>query len=982
MVSINGVEWTPDKNPEQKKTAPKQEQQANCVFLSDYKIQAKDNPFSISRKLGIPVSVLIEANGWKKRTIKQGGKEQLQILDASGKPLKLEVGETIKTAITQSPQTNTESIPQKENNTPNISSYIIKSNDAPFKIAEKYQISIRQLADANGWEVEYRGEGKDKQTVVTNNGKLVVLNKGASINLPNSVTKNIGKVSNLTDVKSKAGVSEGLTDIISLFEGNPKNNYKPYLEAYDDKKGTWTIGFGYTKGVKKGSKMTSAQAHLQLAKDLKQIQEDIRIELGDETFNKMPKSVKEGLIDLIFNKGFEALDVEKFRAAIGKDDMKSVIKQLIYTKSMTDNSEMNGLYKRSLARIAHVYKGLSIEDKLEIKPIIDNFYIECSEKLATSEINRWWELDDSSQINNNSTVIEEPETEVQEKVQKTKINKSLLSEEIVSIKNMDLDCKDRLAKTNSLIDNYVKDSKISERAIEIFKSEAKKEYIDSWFWVNTDKLTAMTGLLDAQDAPTIYAALQNAIDESDEATAFASEVISTKINKDNIAELIRLAGGSKKFINLMKKVGDFETLKHSLICLTEDKKEKNELLLHFNKAQKEEDYSEIRRIFDNVLAESAKQISDNLDKTLVDDDDLNSILYKYQIKRVNVDNIIDVLKENDIIAGICEADNEREVCKKEIEKLFKTLDKNFELDEKARSEFLEIFNREFRERSIINPTTWWIGTEKVSEAFNKLLQGDLRPKDLKRVICQKLGWTEEDLNPTKNSNPKEKVVPQVETIAPTGDGALSGMKIVVNSGHGGFNPSDNVFDKGANNDNLGISEWMLNQYVSKIVIERLAEQGAEIVFTSGHINVLAHKNYNEDLRISLHTDSHNGTAGPRIYAYRGDNKDFALGHKMLEEFVNSEDATNVVDLKRAEKTFNLTMSSIGHEDTIQAKVAGAGWRILERTKKNSLSQPAILYEVCNIKDDNEVKNFILGKYGEEVINSIVNGIIKYREESM
>ena len=151
MVSINGVEWTPDKNPERKKTAPKQEQQANCVFLSDYKIQAKDNPFSISRKLGIPVSVLIEANGWKKRTIKQGGKEQLQILDANGKPLKLEVGETIKTTITQSPQTNTESIPQKENNTPNISSYIIKSNDAPFKIAENYQISIRQLADANGW---------------------------------------------------------------------------------------------------------------------------------------------------------------------------------------------------------------------------------------------------------------------------------------------------------------------------------------------------------------------------------------------------------------------------------------------------------------------------------------------------------------------------------------------------------------------------------------------------------------------------------------------------------------------------------------------------------------------------------------------------------------------------------------------------------------------------------------------------------------
>ena len=55
--------------------------------------------------------------------------------------------------------------------------------------------------------------------------------------------------------------SQRLIDAIKKFEGC-------VLTAYQDTAGVWTIGYGHTKGVKKGDKITHFQAEQFLREDI------------------------------------------------------------------------------------------------------------------------------------------------------------------------------------------------------------------------------------------------------------------------------------------------------------------------------------------------------------------------------------------------------------------------------------------------------------------------------------------------------------------------------------------------------------------------------------------------------------------------------------------------------------------------------------------------------------------------------------------
>lgn len=1023
MVRIGASGENPEiKKQKQVKNSPAKQAKNSSVFEgnSSYKVKEEDNFFKIARKLGLDIRDLAIANGWTY------DKETKSVKDAKGKAVTLKAGMLINTTSKSSPAKPTGNVKAKTPTT-----HIVKSGDSPFSIAEKYQVSIRQLAAENNWDVKVIEKDGKEHLEVFANGKKVVLDKKEEIKVPKSVIENVGTINNLSQVMKVSGMSEGQRDIFVKFEGNPKDGFRPYKVAEQDDKGTWTIGYGYTKGVKKGDKWELPQCYKQLTKDYLQTREDIRVELGDDVFNKMPESLKEGLLDLVFNKGFSAINIDKFKQAVDNDDYKSAMKLLIYTKSMVDDKEMNGLYKRSLARLAHVYEGLSLEDKLEVKPLIDNFYKESLGKVSELELNNWWNPKDNiepvkdeevqtsdnlksqyvvqegdsslisisrklgisfqqlkilnnhlapeyivkvgDKININAQVVIEPNKKLAEDIK--------LSDEIVNIKEMDLDSQERLQKTNELIDAYAKQFNLSENAVNLMKSEAKKEY-ESWLWVDTDKLTAMSDILDASDVEALYKAIDGAIDESDEARKFASEVLAGKINKENIAGLISLAGGSKKFINMMKKVGGFDILKHSLSCLTEGNKSQQDLIVQYYKAVKDDDYSGVKRVFDNVLAQSAKDISDKLENTLVDDDDLNAILYKYQIQKVNSDNIIEVLKSNNIIAGICEAENDRSVCKEEIQKLFNILDKNYELDAGAREEFLKVLETEFRERSVWNPATWWIGTSKVSDAFNKLIEGDLKFINMRSVICKKMGWTEKDVNPP--SSIAGKVSSFKETYAPTASGPLDGKRIVINAGHGGYNPNTKQFDPGALGvEGSDVNEWMVSRFVSQRVIEQLQAQGAEVVLVAGHWETVAYKNYKADMFLSIHGDERqeDASVGPKIFAFKGDKKDKELGSKILDNYINSDFVLGAEDKKFAPKdgvSYSIDAEIDGEPvDSMRASMFYGTHYVLQGKRGKASKEPSVLVEVCDMNNLKDLRNVVLGKYGDELVESIVDGVIEY-----
>ena len=82
------------------------------------------------------------------------------------------------------------------------------------------------------------------------------------------------------------------------------------LSAYQDSKGVWTIGYGHTKDVKKGDRITQYQAEQFLREDLQQF---------EAIANKVKRIATQGkfdaILDFIYNCGpanFESSTLKKY----------------------------------------------------------------------------------------------------------------------------------------------------------------------------------------------------------------------------------------------------------------------------------------------------------------------------------------------------------------------------------------------------------------------------------------------------------------------------------------------------------------------------------------------------------------------------------------------------------------------------------------------------------------------------------------------
>lgn len=957
------------------------------------KVEKKENWFSIARSYGIDIHELMRLNGYTY----QNGK-----VLKNGKEVKLTIGMLINVPDTSkagrgnepTPASKTPSVVAPPQAPPSKSVHTVVKGDNPSQIADDNQISLRQLAAANGWTVKVVDDSLQVYRSVTNpktkkeSLEKVSLNIGEEINIPKSVTAHVPKsIAERDKIISHSGMKPEFLNLIIDYEGK---NGNPHTVAYKDTGTAWTLGWGFTKGVKKGDTITEPAANARLAKEYLQIKEDIRITLGDETFAKLSKPMLEGLIDLVFNKGFGAINISKFSKAINSGDIAGATKQLIFNKSIQENKEYAGLFKRSLARLVMVYNGSSETDKKKMEPVIDQHYADCIAKgLPEEEINKIWtpketeNVEESAPANEieTSDFVEPIDENYEEEIYELNIDDTKPSEEtslkeiITKIEDSDLNMQERGKKVLAYIDAYAEIYDLSPEAVKIFKAEATKEY-QSWMWVNTDNMTAMAGILDAKSTVELHKAITTVLDESEDAQKFTALTIKSKIKtKEDAVLLVAQFGGAKDFVKAMKKVGGFDVLKH---CLTLIAGENSVLFEEFNKAVEKESYSSVTNVIDNATADSPRAISRLLEKTLDDDDNLDAPYYQHLMKQVNSDNILEIMRSKDIISGICEAENDRATIKAEIKRLFDIIDKNYELDDSKRQEFLDLIDKEFRERSV-NPTTWWIGTNDIKTSFNNLISGELKTKNLTSIITKELGF---EIEAEKERLIKLNGKPHIEKFTPTASGALDGRTIVINAGHGGVNKNKNEFDPGAVNTKTGIDEWILCRYMAKQVIEELQAQGANVILTAGYLDSVSYKNFREDMLISLHADSHNGTLGPRILAHKKDDEDKLLAKKILNNFVNSENTESFVDLKRKEITFNLKFRTNDKDvDSIQAKIEDhRSLQILRKNDRASNNIPSVLHEFCNIQDANEVRNILTGTYGKDIVDSIVRGIIDYWSE--
>ena len=97
------------------------------------------------------------------------------------------------------------------------------------------------------------------------------------------------------------------------------------LTAYKCPANVWTIGYGHTSGVKKGQKITQAQAEKYLKDDLikyeKGVEDLVKVKLNQNQFN--------ALVSFAYNCGLGALKTSTLLKKLNKKDYKGASEELL-----------------------------------------------------------------------------------------------------------------------------------------------------------------------------------------------------------------------------------------------------------------------------------------------------------------------------------------------------------------------------------------------------------------------------------------------------------------------------------------------------------------------------------------------------------------------------------------------------------------------------------------------------------------------------
>jgi GH24 family phage-related lysozyme (muramidase) len=221
-------------------------------------------------------------------------------------------------------------------NNPN---YKVRSGDTLEKIASKYNVSVYAILEANAMN------------------EKSVIRAGQTLKIP--PTRKIRNVRNLNDVASAMGVS---TDFIKRFkriedsQNFPDNKY--HNTPYKDSNGVLTIGIGHV--VKKGDKqnLTDDEVCELCVKDLLAAEDSLVHIIGRQNYDKLPSSVKEALLDMVFNKGESIIkNTEGLAYCLKVGKYEAAINKMTYNKAARTGKEMAGLSKRRLFDLSVAIKG-------------------------------------------------------------------------------------------------------------------------------------------------------------------------------------------------------------------------------------------------------------------------------------------------------------------------------------------------------------------------------------------------------------------------------------------------------------------------------------------------------------------------------------------------------------------------------------------------------------------------------------------------
>lgn len=761
-----------------------------------------------------------------------------------------------------------------------------------------------------------------------------------------------------------------LIDLLKYYEGDNFHYYEAVTIPYKDRYGSKTCGFGELTDKPRTQEIAYKNLGSTIEKYTDEVKRLLNARLGKNTYENLPNSIKEGLIDLCYNKGLPRISGNKtLLNALKNKDFSTVINNLDYVYSGKTNApkeEDPGLYRRSLNRMILATRDLNGKELKEAKNIIDEFY-----KKAVNCHNK-----------NNSSTIELDK--IYENYKTGKISGAPVSVESGKIKVTDkYKGKGVFAVAQDAYENIQDKGNVSF-----------KEFYAEFIRINRNPQSITLGtelnvpLIKNIEAPAQKAdvSITAPIDAS-QTTKPETPAKETQENQSNAEEKAekpkkgfwqKIGDGIKSFFKAIgNAVAGFFNIFSSCSRRKEDSAEEinNDEKTQFQKMLNDPDVKITQDgDFHLVTKEHTVQKGESVwriaRKYGIDENILcanNNIKNKNQISEGQTLNI------QKLGYKVEKGDNLYQIAKKfgltiEILKDINNID---DVDKLEAGQMLEIpgFTYTVRPKDTLYAISKRVGVklDDLIKINNLNKEGIISPgqkikiiyndsdfaisSDKKTVTVDKeTNTTTEivDMSGVINLQNRDllkekrkingKVVATRAVFNPTKSGSLSGKTIIVNAGHG---YSQNGIDAGTPGLSGMEDEWLINYDNAIRLKDKLCAKGAKVIFLQGKkrliMDEIRKSQNNADMFISVHVNSHDKKTQDRTQIYFAkQNQSKKLAQLMEEKFDKW--------IPQNENISSNDMFKIGgKQDYAQSK--HANYDVLTTMERNQ-NKPSVLWEVA------------------------------------
>lgn len=796
-----------------------------------------------------------------------------------------------------------------------------------------------------------------------------------------------------------------LIDLMRYYEGDANYYYEAYTNSYNDNYNNATNGFG------KLSKHATTQedAYKDLCKELEARAKEIKNNLKD-TYDKLPASIKEALIDLNYNKGLPKItENKKLMNALQKGNYADAIAEMKYVYSgrsdakKSKSDEDPGLYRRSLSRMILATRDLEGNELDKAKKEIEKIYIEgldCFQRKNKScaEFTKIYEQFTTGNISGKATSAESFKYKVDKSIKSIwSLGQALKKELNITDKKEYEDFYNKILKINNITPdgkNFKAEMEITVPYIDIMRKEAAtQDTIPTQDTIAAQKITEIK-------PDTIIETKQDTI----------------AVEKQDTIQNIKEQATPEK--TKTEKPGFFTWIWNGLKAI-------GNWFLNLFGLNKKEENTENLNTFQKMLKDSSTQITEEGDFQIITSEhtvekgdgiwrlaktyhldekefcEENGITDRDKIKigqKLTLKKLGYKIKDNETIKDIADKLGLDEILLKDLN--------NIEDDNQVKAgTIIEIpgFIYKVKQGDTLYKISKQVGVSIGDlKKINGLTNDNIYPNQQIKIIYNNVDYAipesskkttidketntvtevidmstiDPDLKSRKHLKKNKrngKIVATREVFEPTGNGALNGKTIIVNAGHG-YKVSG-IEDRGTLGSKYNFpDEWLLNYDNSMRLIEKLQAQGAKVIYLQGNedkksqgraliSNALEEKQNKADMFISVHvnsSDKYEQDDRMEIFHHPKSSTGNILAtivDKNMEEYIHSKNKGYNVQTKTGDKQVLRTFGEVTNN-----------------------SAPAILWETAFMNSKEGRKRLANADLMDRYADIMCNSVIKYFEE--